>query len=92
MSAKNKIAPFIGLLISIAFFTITALVTLGQIHETAGLGMFQGMLIFAVAYAAVIAGLALGRLETLKEIFVTAMVDDSPSAGNAPRLRVRHQQ
>ena len=68
MCAKNKIAPFIGLLISIAFFTITALVTLGQIHETAGLGMFQGMLIFAVAYAAVIAGLALGRLETLKEI------------------------
>jgi hypothetical protein len=68
MCAKNKKWQVIGLLISIAFFSITALFTLGQIHRAAGLGQFQGLLIFAVVYAAVIAALALCRLQTLKSV------------------------
>jgi hypothetical protein len=68
MCAKNKKWQAIGLLISIVFSSITALLTLGQIHRAAGLGQFQGLLIFAVVYAAVIAALALGRLQALKSV------------------------
>lgn len=68
MCAKNKKWQVIGLLISIAFFSITALLTLGQVHRVAGLGQFQGLLIFAVVYAAVISALALGRLRALKSV------------------------
>jgi hypothetical protein len=66
--AKNKKWQVIGLLISIAFFSITALLTLGQVHRTAGLGQFQGLLIFAVIYAAIITAFALGRLRALKSV------------------------
>jgi hypothetical protein len=68
MCTKNKKWQVIGLLISIAFFSITALLTLGQTHRTAGLGQFQGLLIFVVVYAAVITALALGRLHALKSV------------------------
>jgi len=68
MCAKNKKWQIIGLLISIAFFSITALLTLGQVHRATGLGQFQGLLIFAVVYAAVISALALGRLRALKSV------------------------
>jgi hypothetical protein len=68
MCVKNKKWQAIGLLISILFFSITALLTLGQIHRTVDLGQFQGLLIFAVIYAAVIVALALGRLQTLKSV------------------------
>lgn len=44
----------LGSLISIAFFVVTALLTLGQIHRTAGLGDFQGLLIFAIIGATAI--------------------------------------
>jgi len=39
---------FLASLISVAFFGITALLTLGQIHQAAGFGHFQGLLIFSV--------------------------------------------
>ena len=68
MCAKNKKWQVIGLLISINFFSITALLTLGQFHQAAGFGRFQGLLIFAVVYAAVIAALVLGRLRALKSV------------------------
>lgn len=67
MCAKNKKWSFIGLLISIAFFTFTALLTLDQIHRAAGFGQFQGLLIFAVIYALAITTL-LGRPQALKTI------------------------
>ncbi len=68
MCAQNKKWQIIGLLISIAFFSITALLTLGQVHRAASLGQFQGLLIFAVVYAAVITTLALSRLRALKSV------------------------
>ena len=68
MCTKSKKWSFIGLLISISFFTLTALLTLGQIHRVANLGAFQGLLIFAVVYAMVITTLIFGRLHALKTI------------------------
>lgn len=68
MCAKNKKWQVIELLISIAFFSITALFALGQVHRAAGLGQFQGLLIFAVVYGAAISAVALGRLRALKSI------------------------
>jgi hypothetical protein len=66
--AKNKHWSFIGLLISITFFVITALLTLGQIHRVAGFGQFQGLMIFAVVYAVVITALVLDPLRVPKNI------------------------
>ncbi len=66
--AKNKKWNIVGLLISIAFFSITALLTLGQVRRAADLGEFQGMLIFAVVYAAVISALTLGRVRAFKNL------------------------
>ncbi len=68
--AKSKKWSFIGLLISIALFAFTSLLTLGQIHWVVGLGQFQGLLVFAVIYALAIAALVLGRLSALKTISV----------------------
>jgi hypothetical protein len=65
---KSKKWSFIGLLVSIALFTLTALLTLGQIHRVAELGKFRGLLIFAVVYAVAITTLVLGRLQALKTI------------------------
>lgn len=68
MCAKNKKWSFIGLIISIILFLITALLTLGQIQRAAGFGQFQGLLIFAVVYAATAAALMCGRLQALKTV------------------------
>ena len=68
MYAKNKKWLFIGLLISSGFFVITGLLALGYIHQAAGLGQFEGLLIFVVFYAAMAVVLALGRLKALKTI------------------------
>lgn len=68
MCVKTKKWQVIGLLISIAFFSITALLTRSQVHRAAGLGQFQGLLIFAVVYAAVISALAHGGLRALKSV------------------------
>jgi hypothetical protein len=69
--AKNKQWLFVTAPISIAFFALTAMLTFGQIHKTAGLGQFQGLLIFALVYAATVAALILGRLKGLKKISVS---------------------
>lgn len=65
-SWKNK--PAVTLCISIAFLTLTALITLGQIDRTARLGPYQGLLIFSIIYAVIIATLVFGRLQALKTI------------------------
>lgn len=66
--AKNKHWLFVTTLISITFFAVTVMLTLGQIHKTAGLGQFQGLLTFALVYAATAAALILGRLKALRSL------------------------
>lgn len=66
--AKNKQWLFVTTLISITFFAVTVMLTLGQIHKTAGLGQFQGLLTFALVYAATAAALILGRLKALRSL------------------------
>lgn len=68
MCMENKKWSFFGLLISIGFFTFTALLTLGQIHRTAEFGRFQGLLVFGVVYAMAITALVFGRLQALRAI------------------------
>jgi hypothetical protein len=58
----------VGLLISVIFFSITALFTLGQIERTAGLGPFQGLLMFAVISAMAIISLVFGGLQGLNTV------------------------
>lgn len=65
---KNKKMQFISLLVSIAFFSFTTLLTFGQINRAAGLGQFQGLLIFAVVCGVAIAAFVLGRLKALKAV------------------------
>lgn len=68
MWTKNRKWLSIGLSISITFFAYTTLLTIGQIHRSAGLGQFQGLLIFGVVFAAVLAGATFGRPQGLKSI------------------------
>lgn len=68
MCAKSKKFSFIGLLLSVIFFVITALLTLGQIHRAAGFSQFQGLLIFGPICAAIFTALVFGRLKVLQEI------------------------
>ena len=58
----------VGLLISVAFFSITALLALGQVHQSAGFNQFQGLLMFAVTGAIVIITLVFGRIRALKTV------------------------
>lgn len=46
----------LGLIISVVFFGLTALLTLGVIHWAAGFAPFHGMLIFGVTFAVLAAG------------------------------------
>ncbi len=71
MLAKNRKWSIIGLLISLAFFTFTAVLTLDKIHWTAGFNQFQGLLIFAVVYAGAFTALVFGRLNILKTVSVS---------------------
>lgn len=66
--AKSKKWSFIGLLVSVALFAITALLTLDQIHPDAGLGQFQALLVFGLVYAMTLTALAFGRLNALRGI------------------------
>lgn len=69
--AKNKQWLLVSVPISITFFALTALLTLGQISEAAGFGQFQGLLVFALVCAATLAALVLGRLRLLKTVSAT---------------------
>ena len=46
----------------------TALLTTGQIYRTADFGQFQGLLIFGLVYAMLVATIAIDRLKVLKNI------------------------
>lgn len=68
LSSAWKKNTFIVLLISIAFFALTALLALGQIHRTARFGEFQGLLMFAVVVAIAITAWVLGSPQKLKTV------------------------
>ncbi|MBM3938979.1 MAG: YfhO family protein, partial [Sphingomonadales bacterium] len=58
----------VSLIISGIFFLITALITLGQVDWNAGLGQFQGLLIFALIGSMYFSALVLGGLQVQKNI------------------------
>nr|WP_304655522.1 hypothetical protein [Neorhizobium galegae] len=58
----------ISLFVSVSFFTATALLTFGQVHRAAGLGEFEGLLIFGVIFAATLTGLIFGRPKPLTSL------------------------
>lgn len=68
LQAKHKKTYIIGLAASVAFFVLTAALTLGQINRHAGFAGFQGMLVFGLFYAAVGAGLVFGRRKAISTI------------------------
>lgn len=68
MRSNNIKFSYLGFLISVFFFSITALLTLEQIHWAAWLGRFQGLLIFSFFFGLAIAVLVLGRLQALRTI------------------------
>ena len=69
-NAKNKKWLFFGMLISVAFFLINALLSLGQFRQTMGFGTFQGFLIFGLFYSMILTALKIGRIQTIKSITV----------------------
>lgn len=66
--SEEKRGAIISLMISFAFFVLVALLVLGDIHEVAGLGQFQGLLIFGVVFSAALSGLIFGRIKALMAI------------------------
>jgi fumarate reductase subunit D len=64
----NKKWLSVGLFISIVFFAITSLQTVGQINWVLGLGQFQTLMIFGLVFAAVFSGITFGKLSGLKNI------------------------
>lgn len=56
--------------VSVVFFTATALLAFGRVHKTAGLGEFEGLLIFGVVFAAALTGLIFGRPKPLNSLSV----------------------
>jgi hypothetical protein len=68
MWARNRRWLCVGLPISLAFFTLTASLALGQIHRAAGFNRFQGLLIFGLVFAPVLLGLTCGRIKALATI------------------------
>ncbi|MDQ0134141.1 hypothetical protein J2T08_002059 [Neorhizobium galegae] len=63
-SEKSK-GAIVSLSACACFFTVTALLALSQVHKVAGLGEFEGLLIFGVVFAAVLTGLIFGRPKPL---------------------------
>lgn len=65
---KHKKLWFIGILFSILFFAITSLLTFGQIHRSAELNAYQGLILFALTYAMVAIAYLFGGLRSLKAV------------------------
>ncbi|KNE28276.1 membrane protein [Achromobacter spanius] len=66
--AGNRIGLIISLFVSLAAFIYVASLIGGGIHQVENLGRFQGLLILGVVGAAILSGLALGRVEGIKNI------------------------
>ncbi|WP_152690380.1 hypothetical protein [Pseudomonas fluorescens] len=67
-STRSKKISIAGLLISLSLLILTASLTLGQVQRAAGFGQFQGLLVFALVYAAIATGLLLGKFKALESI------------------------
>ncbi|MCM2501578.1 hypothetical protein [Neorhizobium galegae] len=70
LSEKPK-GAIVSVSVSFVFFAVTALLALGQVHKTAGLGEFEGLLIFGVVLAAALTGFIFGGPKPLKSISAT---------------------
>lgn len=66
--SKRPKDAIISLVLSACFLAVTALVVLGLIKRTAGLGEFEGLLIFGVSFSAAFSGLILGKYSPLKTV------------------------
>ncbi len=66
-SEKPK-GAIVSLVVAVGFFSATALLAFGKVHKTAGLGEFEGLLIFGVVFAAALTGLIFGRPVPLRSI------------------------
>lgn len=62
---------FLGLVIAIGFFTLTALLTLGIFNLAGSFGPFQALVIFSLVFAAMLSGLLIGKKTGLKSITVS---------------------
>jgi hypothetical protein len=66
-SEKPK-GAIVSVSVSVGFFAVTALLASTQVHKTAGLGEFEGLLIFGVVSAAALTGLIFGGPRPMKSI------------------------
>jgi hypothetical protein len=66
--AENTKWLFVGIPISIGFFSITAMMSLGAIHQNAGFGQFQSLMIFGLVFASIFAVTVIGRTHALKSV------------------------
>jgi len=65
---KNSKWAFIGLVVSLLLFALTATTTFDVFRWLPEFGRFQGLLIFSVVYAATLAAVVLGRLKALQGV------------------------
>ncbi|KEQ02339.1 membrane protein [Pseudorhizobium pelagicum] len=61
--SKKALGLIATLVASIGYFAITAVLALGEITGTAGLGQFQGLLISGVAFSAALSGVLFARMK-----------------------------
>jgi hypothetical protein len=66
--AQHKRGWFVCLSISFVFFAMTAMLIFGQTNKLANPDEFRGFLIFGAVYAAILAGVVLCRVKSLKAI------------------------
>ncbi len=64
--ARNTIGLVISISVSLFLFIYIASLIGGGIHQVENLGRFQGLLIFGVVGATIMAGLALGKVEGIR--------------------------
>lgn len=65
---EKKKGLLICLPVSLLFFGLVALLAISEVPQVAGLGRFQGLLIFGVVFATALVGLMFGPIKTLKSI------------------------
>ncbi len=66
--ARNRIGLIISISVALFAFIYVASLIAGRIHLVENFGRFQGLLIFGVVGAAILSGLALGRVEGIRNV------------------------
>ncbi len=67
-SSRRPGAAITSFILSAIFLAVTAVLALGMVHKTTGLGEYEGILILGVALPAAFTGLLLGKLSPLKSL------------------------